>query len=94
MEIQGAGNAPRLNKLSDAKRTVGSSGVEQGNAPSMDAVEISEMAQFLSKLSRVPDLRKARVEEIRGLVERGEFVTKEKLHTALSRLFDEIWDEG
>ncbi|MDP7036245.1 MAG: flagellar biosynthesis anti-sigma factor FlgM [Planctomycetota bacterium] len=93
MEIQGPGNSPRTNRISESKRSAKPAAVDSGSAPSADSVQISEMAQYLSKLSRVEDIRKARVSEIRQAIEKGDFVTKEKLHTALSRMIDEIWGD-
>jgi len=51
-------------------------------------VEFSQISTLLSKLSSTPDVRQDRVDEIRGQIERGEYMTDDKLNVAMNRLLD------
>ena len=59
--------------------------VEQG-----DRVEISELAQFLSRLAELPDDKARRIVDIRTEIDKGTFVTSERLSVASDRLFEDI----
>jgi negative regulator of flagellin synthesis FlgM len=91
MEIYGAGGAqgpqpiyPRLAAL----------GVESGQTvhagTPRDHVEISPLGQMLDGISRLPEIRHERVEEIRQQIASGIYETPEKLELALDRLLDEL----
>jgi negative regulator of flagellin synthesis FlgM len=91
MEVFGAGGLqgpqpiyPRLAAFSvEAGQTV------QANTP-RDHVEISPLGQMLDGISRLPEIRHERVEEIRQQIAAGIYETPEKLELALDRLLDEL----
>jgi negative regulator of flagellin synthesis FlgM len=91
MEILGAGGTqgpgpiyPRLAALGvDAGQTV------QAGAP-RDHVEISALGQMLDGISRLPEIRHEKVEEIRRQIAAGSYETPQKLELALDRMMDEI----
>ncbi len=91
MEIHGAGGMqgpqpiyPRLAAFSvDAGQTV------QANA-ARDHVEISPLGQMLDGISRLPEIRHEKVEEIRRQIAAGTYETSAKLEVALDRLLDEL----
>ena len=91
MEVFGAGGAhgpqpiyPRLAAFSvDAGPAV------QAGTP-RDQVEISPLGQMLDGISRLPEIRHERVEEIRRQIAAGVYETPEKLELALDRLLDEL----
>ena len=91
MEIYGAGGAqgpqpiyPRLAAFGvDAGQTV------QAGTP-RDHVEISPLGQMLDGISRLPEIRHEKVEEIRRQIASGTYETSAKLETALDRLIDEL----
>ncbi len=91
MEVFGAGGMqgpqpiyPRLAAFSvEAGQTV------QANTP-RDQVEISPLGQMLDGISRLPEIRHERVEEIRQQIASGVYETPEKLELALDRLLDEL----
>jgi negative regulator of flagellin synthesis FlgM len=91
MEIFGAGGTqgpqpiyPRLASFSvDAGQTV------NAGAP-RDHVEISPLGQMLDGISRLPDIRHEKVEEIRQQIASGAYETPEKLELALDRMLDEM----
>jgi negative regulator of flagellin synthesis FlgM len=91
MEIYGAGGTqgpspiyPRLAAFSiDAGQTV------QAGAP-RDQVEISPLGQMLDGISRLPEIRHERVEEVRRQIASGVYETPAKLEVALDRLLDEF----
>lgn len=91
MEIYGAGGTqgpqpvyPRLAEFTvDAGRTV------QTGAP-RDQVEISPLGRMLDGISRLPEIRHEKVEEIRQQIAAGVYETPEKLELALDRMLDEM----
>ena len=91
MEIYGAGGTrgpqpiyPRLAEFTiDAGRTV------EAGAP-RDQVEISPLGQMLDGISRLPEIRHERVEEVRRQIAAGTYETPEKMDVALDRLLDEL----
>ncbi len=56
-----------------------------------DRVEISEMALFLDKISRLPDIRREKVEAVREQIARGSYETPEKIERAIENLMKELW---
>jgi negative regulator of flagellin synthesis FlgM len=92
MEIFGAGGAqgpqpiyPRLAPLG-----VDSGASVHAGAP-RDHVEISPLGQMLDGISRLPEIRHERVEEIRRQIAEGTYDTPERLELALDRMFDEFF---
>ena len=91
MEIYGAGGTqgpqpiyPRLAEFSiDAGQSV------RAGTP-RDHVEISPLGQMLDGISRLPEIRHEKVEEIRRQIAAGTYETPEKLDVALDRLLDEM----
>jgi negative regulator of flagellin synthesis FlgM len=91
MEIYGAGGAqgpqpiyPRLAAFGvDAGQTV------NAGTP-RDHVEISPLGQMLDGISRLPEIRQEKVEEIRQQIAAGTYETPEKIQLALDRLMDEL----
>lgn len=91
MEVYGAGGPqgpqpiyPRLAAWSvDPGQTVAA------GAP-RDHVEISPLGQMLDGISRLPEIRHERVDEIRRQIAAGVYETPEKLEIALDRLLGEI----
>lgn len=67
------------------RRTAPKLAVDQG-----DRVEISELAQFLSRLAELPDDKARRIVDIRSEIDKGTFVTSERLSIATDRLFNDI----
>lgn len=91
MEIFGAGGAqgpqpiyPRL-----ASFSVDSGASVHAGTP-RDHVEISPLGQMLDGISRLPEIRHERVEEIRRQIADGTYDTPERLELALDRMFDEF----
>jgi negative regulator of flagellin synthesis FlgM len=91
MEVYGAGGPqgpqpiyPRLAAWSvDPGQTV------QAGAP-RDQVEISPLGQMLDGISRLPEIRHERVEEVRRQIAAGTYETPAKLELALDRMLDEL----
>jgi negative regulator of flagellin synthesis FlgM len=91
MEVYGAGGPqgpqpiyPRLAAWSvDPGQTI------QAGAP-RDQVEISPLGQMLDGISRLPEIRHERVEEIRRQIAAGTYDTPAKLELALDRMLDEL----
>jgi negative regulator of flagellin synthesis FlgM len=91
MEIHGAGGAQGPQSIYPR---LASFGVDSGNsvhagAP-RDHVEISPLGQMLDGISRLPEIRHERVEEIRRQIAEGTYDTPERLELALDRMLDEF----
>lgn len=71
------------------RRTSPKLAVDQG-----DRVEISELARFLSQLAELPDDKARRIVDIRSEIDKGTFVTSERLNIASERLFNDIGKSG
>lgn len=59
-----------------------------------DEVEISSAARILEQLQTNPEVRAARLAEIRAAIEAGVYESDEKLSAAVDRLLDEIQRTG
>lgn len=59
-----------------------------------DRVEISELARFLSRLAELPDDKARRIVDLRSEIDKGTFVTSERLSIASERLFEDIGKSG
>lgn len=90
MEIQGPGNVSGPPGVEPQRAPVegGKQAGELGQRA--DRVEISERAQFLEKLSQVPSIRTERVEELRRLIESGEYESAERIARAIDKLLEEL----
>lgn len=60
-------------------------------ATHVDRVEISEMALFLDKISRLPEIRREKVELVREQISRGTYETPERVEKAIDELMKELW---
>lgn len=54
--------------------------------PSLDRIEISELGQFMSRLSELPDVRVEKVARVRASILRGDYETPDKLDKAIENL--------
>lgn len=55
-----------------------------------DQLDISQEADFVSRVRDLPEIRTDRVAEIRAAISEGKYETDEKIDIALDRLLDEI----
>ncbi len=88
MEIRGPGRVSETTRIESAERGTGAAKPEAAHISREDTVEFSQISRLLSKLSSTPEVRHDRVEEIRAEIERGEYMTDEKLNAAMNRLLD------
>jgi len=88
MEIRGPGDVSKTTRIEPAKSGAGVERPDTTLGSREDTVEFSQISTLLSKLSSTPEVRQDRIEEIRGQIERGEYLTDEKLNVAMNRLLD------
>ena len=89
MEIQGPGNINKTHNIDPTKpANRADNTVKSAPVSSEDAVEFTEISKLLSKLTSTPEIRHDRVEAIREEIERGEYLSDEKLDSAINRLVD------
>lgn len=55
-----------------------------------DLIEISELAKFMDELSRLPEIRQEKVDQLRQLIRKGEYTTADKLDVAIERLLADL----
>jgi len=55
-----------------------------------DTVEISDTANFMSRIAELPDVRQEKVAQVRAAIENGTYLTPDKLDVALDRLLAEL----
>jgi len=58
--------------------------------PTGDRVELSDFAQFLSRVSNLPDVRLEKVARVRAGIARGDYETPDKLDAALEKLVAQL----
>lgn len=91
MEIQGAGG---LNGPQPIYPRLAAFSIEAGSTVTAgsprDQVEISPLGRMLDGISRLPEIRQERVDEIRGQILAGTYETPEKLEIALDRVLNEL----
>jgi len=61
-----------------------------GTAVLDDSVEISDLANFLSRLAELPETRARKIVEVRNQIQQGTYVTPEKLSAATDRLLSQL----
>jgi flagellar biosynthesis anti-sigma factor FlgM len=59
-------------------------------AKGSDKVELSQAGKLLARVRAMPDIREARVEEIRQQIARGTYVSEDKLGKALDALVEDF----
>ncbi|CAN5866152.1 hypothetical protein BH23PLA1_BH23PLA1_26150 [soil metagenome] len=93
MEIHGAGgpqgSQPIYPRLAAFSVESGTNTPTAAAAP-RDQVEISPLGQMLDGISRLPEIRHERVEEIRRQIAAGTYETPEKIEKALDNLLREL----
>jgi negative regulator of flagellin synthesis FlgM len=75
--------APHTSRLSQPQAPNQSGAIQ-------DELQISEAGQMLDKVHQLPDVRHARVDQIRAQIAEGTYETDDKLELAIGRLLDEI----
>ena len=55
-----------------------------------DKAEISVVAQYLSKLQSLPDVRQGLVDQVRGQIASGTYQTPQKLDTAIDNMAEDL----
>lgn len=55
-----------------------------------DRVEVSDMARLLAKLNDMPEVRRELVDRVRDEIDRGKYMTDEKLELAIDGLMDDL----
>ncbi len=91
MEVHGAGGMQGPQPIYPRLAAFGIEAGQTVNAGSpRDQVEISPLGQMLDGISRLPEIRHEKVEEIRRQIAGGIYETPAKLELALDRLMDEL----
>ena len=91
MQINGLSNLHGAQPINGLQRTQSTQAAPQAdNWSTVDELEISPEAEFVSEVRDIPDIRADRVAEVRAQITSGVYETSEKLDMAVGRLLDEI----
>jgi len=93
MEVNGPGSVQRSVPIRQQPPAVAPKAAGSPPASPQDAVEISSVGKLLDKASQSPEVRAARLEQIKAAINAGEYETPEKLEAALEKLLGAI-DSG
>ncbi len=55
-----------------------------------DQVELSDSAQYLSKIAELPDVRQELIDRVKASIADGSYETEEKTDTAIENLIEDI----
>jgi len=61
-----------------------------GTARGQDQVQLSDKAQFLSKIAELPDVRQGLVDEVRASIADGSYETDDRINAAIDNLIEDI----
>ena len=94
MKIGGFGELENLRKAASREDSGTSkrAGAKESSSASTrsDEVELSGEARVMGKLSQVPDIREQKLEAIRSQVDKGEYVTRERLYNGIRKMLSDL----
>jgi len=91
MEVHGPGSIQRSVPIRQQQPSAAPpKGEPVTPAAQRDQVEISSVGKLLDKASQSPEVRAARLEQIKAAINAGEYETPEKLEAALEKLLGSI----
>ena len=93
MKINGYGDLPGAKKIGQKplrEQQKPSVAGEPKASSGEDVVELSPQAKMASSIRTLPDVRQQKIDKIKGQIERGEYLTPEKLDKALDRMLEEL----
>lgn len=90
MEVQNTGGVTGPDPIQPRRTQASRFQPARDVSPRADRAEISEHAQFLSKLRAVPPIRTERVEALKALIASGKYETPERIASAVESLLKEI----
>ena len=78
-------------KSNNSKKNDGySTNSVENSVTSDDRIEISDKAKILSRIANIPDIRHAKIDLIREKVKNGEYLSDEKVKSALKQLIRDL----
>ncbi|MHC4884413.1 MAG: flagellar biosynthesis anti-sigma factor FlgM [Planctomycetota bacterium] len=95
MQINGFGEFKELRKTGNGQKSsertpVRSESASTGASRGEDAVELSGPAKIMGKMKQIPDVRQARLEEIKAELDRGEYLTDERVRDGVRNLLNDL----
>ncbi len=55
-----------------------------------DRVELSQSAQFLSRIAQLPDVRQGLIDRVRGQIDKGTYDTPDKVDALIDQLYRDL----
>ena len=90
MEIQGSSGVTGPQRVEPQRVSAQRTDAADLTSKVGDSAEISDVAQLLSKLSHVPEVRMERVSELKELIAAGRYESREKIEQAVDRILEEL----
>ena len=84
----GRTNAAGLNPINRANQSASKAGA--GRSRGNDSVQLSTVAQMLSKLNQMPDVRQNLVNQVRSQIQAGTYETPAKINAAVQGLLQDL----
>jgi negative regulator of flagellin synthesis FlgM len=90
MEVHGTRGSRGVTRVDGRTTQVPAKAALSAATPARDRVEISNHSRLLEALSRVPEIRAERVDELRRIIESGDFETPERIEGAVVKILEEF----
>ena len=90
MKVSGPANLGGAEPVRDVKASQGKAIEGTRSVSRPDTVEISEMARFLEKLARLPEIRQDKVDAVKRQIADGTYMTPNKLENAIDNLLEDL----
>ena len=90
MSISPIGFNPPITRLQGSKATDTPQSPQDVGTGKTDTVEISDSARYLGEIKKLPDIREAKVQQMKNLISSGQFETPERINGTVDALLQEF----
>ena len=90
MRIEGLNNLPNIKKLEKKQARPVEPAVKTPPASGTDSVQISSEAKTVSNVYKLPVIRHEKVNSVKAEIDKGTYLTPEKLNKALDALLKDL----
>jgi flagellar biosynthesis anti-sigma factor FlgM len=90
MRIEGLNNLPNIKKLEKKQSRPVETPAKAPSASATDSVQISSEAKVVSNVYKLPVIRHEKVSSVKAEIEKGTYLTPEKLNKALDALLKDL----
>ena len=90
MSISPIGSNSPITRLQGSKAIDPAQAPQEAAARSLDTVEISDSARYLSELRKLPDIRQEKVDAVREQIAAGTYITPDKIDATVNALLQDL----